>query len=151
MRQRPSAIAFLEFLQRCQDRLDDAFLQIGQMEEFIVFHAHTLFARLSPDTRLPLNTVFILINIIMSLRTFQHYLSRVFKKLAKLDMSRVYHITGQYTAFECRINLIGDDDRSARTILGTHLRSLTVSYKYSSLAIRAINDSNNRGRLTLFL
>jgi len=72
----------------------------------------------------------------MSLHTF-HYLSRVFKKLAKLDMSRVYHITGQYTAFECqRINLIGDDDRSTvlRTILGTHLRSRTVSYKYSSLA-----------------
>jgi len=128
MRQRPSAIAFLEFLQRCQDRLDDAFLQIGQMEEFIVFHAHTLFARLSPDTRLPLNTVFILINIIMSLRTFQHYLSRVFKKLAKLDMSRVYHITGQYTAFECRINLIGDDDRS--TVPALYLAPTCVHSQY---------------------
>ena len=43
------------------------------------------------------------LNIIMSLHYtlhMFHYFSRICRKLARLDVSRVYHCTGQYTAFK---------------------------------------------------
>ena len=88
-----------------------------------------------------------------SLHTFQHYFSRIFEELARFDVSRAYHSTGQYTTFERCINIAPS---KSRAISGTHLlktRARTVSFKFSNLAIRAINDCltpiDNRGRLFL--
>jgi len=95
------------------------------------------------------------LNIIMflnnTLRTFQYYLSRIFEELTRFDVSRVYF--GQYTAFERCINLAPSKSRAIPALTCTK-RSRTVFFKFSCLAILAINDCltpiDNRGRLALF-
>ena len=81
---------------------------------------------------------------------FQHYLSR-FKELAKFDVFRVYHATGQYTSFKRCINLALS---KSRTIPGTILLAQNVHAQYllNFRVSRYTNDDcltpiDNYGRL----
>jgi len=81
------------------------------------------------------------------LRTLK--LSHIFEELARI-VFRVYHNTGQYTAFARRINLAPSKSRAVPDI---HLHE-TSTRVFSSRAIQAINDCltpiDNRGCLIRF-
>jgi len=88
----------------------------------------------------------------MSLRnnlyTLKNNFSRVFKKLARFNVSKVYHGTSQYTAFERRIYLAPSESR-----VGLHPLACNV-HAPNPLNFR-VNTSNcilpidNRGRKIL--
>jgi len=94
-----------------------------------------LFARLSSATNLPLNTVYFY-NIMYNVsHTLKHNFSHIFEELARF-VSRVYHGTSQYAAFERRINLAPSESCAV-----SHLhKTSTASFELSSRAIRAIKD-----------